>query len=167
MMAKIMGHFRRSVNGDNFDELKIKTGSTALKTAPQFSDAGDDSTPLDTDYAIAVPIPEEGGMVVVGFIDPKNAGITDPGEKRIYSRDGSGVIVCEFYMKGDRSCVLDNGQGRFELESGGDFVINGIRITKAGEIFDANGNSVSGHLHTSALPGSPVTAAYTPPMPPT
>lgn len=162
----IKSFFRGVINGSYFNSVKTDSGGGPLVTPKSFNDAGDDSQPLQSDYAVSVEISEEGSRVIVGYIDPQNAGVAGIGEKRIYSRESGGTIKAEIHLKNDGSILISNDAGQFELESGGDCVINGCKITTAGEIFDAFGNSLSGHLHTGNL-GNPVSVAYTPPMPPT
>jgi hypothetical protein len=167
LITRIISFVRTEKGGDKLSELEVNTGSDALSTVPHFSDIGDDSNPLLTDYAITVPLPETGALAVVGYADPINPPKAEKGDKRIIARDQStGLVTIEVWLKNDGSAIIENAMGSFALEAGGDVVINGARITKSGRIITALGNDVDDHLHTGNL-GTPVSAAYTPPMPPT
>lgn len=137
--------------------VKTDSGGGALITAQRFADAGDDSQPLTTDYAITVETEQEGRRVVVGFIDPINKGKSGPGEKRIVGRKLDGEVVAEVWLKDTGEILVANSQGEFKLEPGGDCVINGATITKDGEFVNKLGISLGGHGHPitggSSAPG--------------
>lgn len=84
--------------------------------------------------------------------------------------DGGAIITTPgstFDAKADGSIKGDNGNGSFELEVGGDFVVNGVRIDTAGNITSptsvsapsivADGKELAGHDHPitsgSSAPG--------------
>lgn len=142
---------RVTKNGAEYAEGIIDGGGVTLKTSPHFSAPGDDSHPLIGDHPIAVSIPQRGGAAIVGYVDPKNAGITDPGEVRRYARNADGEIQGSLWLQDDGTNILSNdevsltqfpdgsfeltnGPGLLTLEAGGDFVINGVRFSPGGII---------------------------------
>jgi hypothetical protein len=57
-----------------------------------YQPSGHDSQPQGGDFAIVVPGPESGSYVIVGWVDPNNAGTAKEGEVRLYSRSGANVV---------------------------------------------------------------------------
>jgi phage baseplate assembly protein gpV len=78
-----------------------------------------------------------------------------PGEKRIYARDGEGNEVAEIWLKGSGEIVISNGSAEATLGADGTVTVNGAEITPAGDVVSATGISLSTHTHTSAAAGSP------------
>ncbi len=190
-IGKILSFVRTLRNGSKVSDAKVDLGGGENILGEHFSDAGDDSFPLDTDYVLATQIPRAGGHAVVGYLDPINEPKAEPGDKRIFARDpATGLTVVEVWLKsngtaivlnGAGSFTLDpagaikgiNGNGNFELESGGNCVINGVVIDTDGNITSpakidaqevdaaislvAAGKEIVGHTHPitsgSSAPG--------------
>lgn len=141
-IGKIKKFTRETVNGVKFPKLTVDPGTTNNFTAELFTTAGDDAQPMSDDRVISVENHREGGQSVVGSIDTKNAGITKPGEKRIYSRRENGDVMCEVYLTNDGSIEVTspvakirldrsgsvrmiNDQGEIQLGGSGDISLNG------------------------------------------
>lgn len=152
LIGTILSFTRRTKsNGVKFSELKIDVGGGDIKTSQNYESAGNDSFPLITDKAIAVEIPRTGGVGVVGYLDPLDNKLAVAGEKRIYSRDpGTGLVIADLFLKADGSIKGNNANGSFELQSGGDFVVNGVTIDTSGNISSSGKITVTGNITTSA-----------------
>lgn len=151
-IGKLLSFVRTLRNGSKVSDAKVDLGGGENILSEHFSDAGDDSFPLDTDYVLASQIPRAGGHVVAGYLDPINEPIAMPGDKRIFARDpATGIAIVEVWLKGDGAALVSNancsftldpagsikginGNGSFELEIGGDCVINGVVIDTSGNI---------------------------------
>lgn len=174
-IAILENFVRIAKNGAKYAEGKIDQGGVLLKTCAHFSAPGDDSHPLIGDYPLAVPIPQRGGAAIAGYVDPKNAGITAPGEKRIYARNTDGEIQGSLWLKSDGTNILSNavvsltqnpdgsfaltnGPGLLTLEAGGDFVINGVRFKPGGiieavaSLKDTTAREYVPHIHNAGTP---------------
>ncbi len=172
----VLKNFTRVFSGDvHHTDATVDPGGQPLKTSEHFSAAGDDSHPLTGDYVAAVSIPRSGGCVAVGYVDPSNAAVTQPGGKRIYSRNENAAPQGQVWLKNngenlvansvvslkqtpDGAQIVTNGAGTYELEAGGDIVINGVRISPGGVITqvtsfkDAAGREYVNHLHNAGTP---------------
>lgn len=151
-IGKLLSFVRTLRNGSKVSDAKVDLGGGENILSEHFSDAGDDSFPLDTDYVLASQIPRAGGHVVAGYLDPINEPKAMPGDKRIFARDpATGLAIVEVWLKSDGTAVVSNGagsftldpagsikgingNGNFELESGGNCVINGVVIDTDGNI---------------------------------
>lgn len=204
-ISNVLSSLARVTRGTaSVSDLKTDPGGGANVTAQHFAPAGDDSNPLPDDYALIIPGQRAGQMSAAGYVDPKNAGITAPGEKRIYARDSSGGVTVEHHLKSSGEATTfnqkanitiapdgkitvegpvakvvisaagsikgSNGNGQFELEVAGDFVVNGVIIDTAGNItlpatktltsdnavhgtsLTAGGKELIGHLHLAGIP---------------
>jgi len=166
LIAKILSFTRTVRNSANVSDVKIDPGGGPNTTADHFGPAGDDSFPLKTDYAVTVPIPGSGREAVVGYVDPVNVPVAAEGDKRIYARDpATGAVVVEIWLQNDGMAVMENaaasftialdgsitglngGGGYFELQAGGDFVVNGATITASGDFVDSAGKTLRTHTH--------------------
>ena len=187
--------FRRDAK---ISDVEVDPGGGALVTPEHFEDAGSDSHPMPDDYVATMEVPRRGGVVAVGYLDPKAPQIAGPGEKAIYSRDASGNLIARVHLKSDGTVVLSgpiatvtyspngtmilsnpngsfvlnnagehfgfNGSGSYKLETGGDFVVNGVIISAAGSMtipggqsittpgLSANGVQVVDHIHDAGTP---------------
>lgn len=139
------------LDGIHSTDAKIDTGGGENRTGKIFGTPGDDSPPMAEDYAVAVDDPRTGGVAVVGYIDPNNAGTAEAGERRIYSRDESGAVIAEVYLQKDGSVsvlgagaslelgadgavAMANGPGSIAIDAAGVVTINGVTIDTAGNI---------------------------------
>lgn len=123
-------------------------GGGDVLRAENFSAAGDDSVPLPGDYAMFVETPESGNYACVGYIDLKNTKASAAGEKRIYARSGDGAQIVQLHLKNTGEASLLNDSGYVTLESGGDVLINGVRITSTGQIITPEGVTLNTHKHS-------------------
>ena len=151
-LARVISFLQGSVNGRQVSDVTLDPGGEAFITAEQFTNSGEDAHPLDKDIAVTVFIERIGGEVTVGYIDPNNDAVSDPGEKRIYARDLGGASVVDLHLKNDGSAVLDNGNGFIELQANGTVNINGMLIDSTGKLtvpssLILNGKELDGHTH--------------------
>ncbi|WNO24212.1 putative baseplate assembly protein [Acinetobacter phage Scuro] len=128
-------------------DVKVDRGSGDNVTAQHFGPSGDDSPPLAGDYAVLSNAAGTGRQSAVGYRDAKNAGEAAPGEKRLYARNSSGVVMATIWATGAGEISIFNNNGAFTLEPNGDVVINGVRISKTGVITLPNGVILNTHLH--------------------
>lgn len=180
-LISILRSFTRVVrNGAQASDVKIDPSGGANVTAEHFSAPGDDSHPLPDDFAVAVSVAQTGRAAVIGYIDPLNTPKAEDGEKRIYARDPSdGSVVVEVWLKNTGEALTSNvngsvtlspdgtikgvnTNGSFELQAGGDFVVNGVTIDKNGKVtiptsLNLAGKEIAGHDHAinsgSSAPG--------------
>lgn len=164
-LAKLLSFIRTVRNGANVSDVKIDPGGGPNITAQHFADPGDDSFPLTTDYPVSIDVAGSGRESIVGYVDPLNTPVAQPGDKRIYARDAnSGAIVVEVWLKNDGTATIFNSSGNyilkpdgehkifndngtFILQPDGEFNINGARITIGGDIITASGVSLDNHFH--------------------
>ncbi len=150
-IAKILSFLRVTRRGAKLSDVKVDPGGGPNVTAEHSAPAGDDSFPLDTDYAVLLQTPRSGSEVVVGYFDPLNTPKAEAGDKRIYARDSNGAVIVEVWLKNDGTGILSNANGSFtlspdgstkglnsngsfELQQGGDFLVNGVNIDTSGNI---------------------------------
>jgi len=151
-IAKLLSFVRVTRNSAKISDVKIDPGGGSNVTAEHFAPAGDDSFPLKTDYLVTNDLPRAGGEAVVDYLDPINTPKATEGDKRIYARDASnGAVSVEVWLKNDGTGILSNangsftrnpdgsikginGSGSFELQAGGNFVVNGVTIDPGGNI---------------------------------
>lgn len=133
-IATVLSHARRALRGALFGDVKMELGGGDIVTGEHFQPAGYDGVPLPGDKALAVDILRGGGVATAGTVDTSNAGSAQPGEARIYARNGGGAVVVQVFARADGSVVINNGNGSFTLEPGGDVTINGVRIDTDGNI---------------------------------
>ncbi len=164
IIGTILSTSRTVINGAQALIAKIDLGGGYIISPQLFLSPGEDSRPLPGDSLAGLPLRAAGRFVGVGAADPVNTGIAAAGEVRRYSRDSDGVIQATVHLKEDGSIEITsvaggssfvmgaggsisgtNGAGSFELEAGGDFVINGATISAAGEITNAAGIVLGTH----------------------
>lgn len=147
-IGKILSFLRVSKKSSKLSEVKVNQSSGNSATCEHFEDAGSDSFPLNTDYAVIVGMDRTGGSVAVGYVDPLTEKKALIGEKRIYARKVDGTQICEIWLKNDGTVLISNGIGNFSLDTSGEFNINGAKITPSGDFITKNGVSVNNHYHT-------------------
>lgn len=143
---------RASRNGSFVDDVKIDAGGQDNITAEDFRPSGDDSQPLPGDYPFYVGGVGNGRGAILGYVDPKNQGVADKGEKRIYARNSSGAVVCEAHFKKDGSYKIFNSIGFTEMGADGTANTNGVTIDKDGNMnvpnsLILNGREINLHDH--------------------
>lgn len=168
-----------TLRGVPVSDVKVDPGGGHNSTPQHFSDLGDDSHALPGDYMIALHVTLTRSEVA-GYLDPKLAKKSEPGDKRIYARDETtGLDVNEVWLKNDGTITITNSNGIFtvfadgsikgsnfngffELESGGAFMVNGATIGTDGAISSpvsmsapsvvANSLELAGHTHKAGTP---------------
>lgn len=172
LIARILSFTRVERNGAKTNDVKTDTGANANITSEHFSSPGDDSNPLPQDYCINVGVTGSGRQATIGYVDTLNGPKALTGDKRIYARDASGVLIVELWLKntGEAALFNDNGSvtlkpngsiegtnglGVFELQTNGDFVVNGVTIAANGSVTIPNsltldGKEIAGHTHSQA-----------------
>jgi len=137
LIARVLSFVRDLSEGDNFTEVKIDPDGTPTDSGEEgpnltgelFGPGGTDAPPLPQDYAAAVDYPGTGRVDVVGFLDPKNAGIAQGGEWRVYGRNADGSPNgAEIYLKRDGSVVISNNNGSLEISPLGAVTANGLDL---------------------------------------
>jgi len=142
-LARVLSFRRTTRNGARVEDVEVKPGGTSSVTLEQTGPPGDDSPPLDTDFAAGLDVEATGRGVAVGYADPKNAGQAAQGEKRFYSRDSSGDIQATIHLKGDGTIELRNASGSVTLQAAGDIEgENGggsLKLSAGGDLEFQNG----------------------------
>lgn len=144
--AKVKGFARFERNGVNFSRTTIDPGAAANQDSVHYSDAGDDSQPLEDDLVATSSNLETNGQNAVGYVDPKNAGIALPGEKRIYSRDTDGNIKASFYLQADGTIILANEIATITIDPAGNFDFTGGTFTINGQVFADHEHNAGANL---------------------
>ena len=180
MIYRLIEFFRRETPRRKTSFTRGDSGGGIIHTTEYFQPAGDDAQPMSSDMGVEVPTRGAEQYVSMGFVDPRNAGITEAGEKRIYARDQDGNVVVDIYLQRDGSLRamnengimhmrangsfrMSNSNGQAELQQGGDFVVNGARITAAGEIINAGGIVLGTHVHPYTWEDGPGGGSTNPP----
>lgn len=104
----LLSFARRVRNGVTVGEVKADPAAGINLTLDHYAPPGDDSQPLPGDYVHASATRQSGRYSAVGYLDPSNPPISDVGEKRIYSRDASGQVVAEIWLKNDGTILINN-----------------------------------------------------------
>lgn len=178
-IAKLLSFVRLTRNNAKVSDVKVDPGGGANITAEHFSAPGDDSHPLPGDYVALNTNSGTGREDAIGYVDPLNEPKALPGDKRIYARDENGVLIVEIWLKNTGEATIfnangsvtlspsgsikcANSSGSFELQAGGDFVVNGVTIDTNGNVTIPNsltlaGKEIAGHDHAinsgSSAPG--------------
>lgn len=121
LIGRILSFVRAQRNGAQISDVKTDPGGGANVTAEHFAPAGDDAHPLPDDYVYAGRSPQRGRYAALGYVDTANQSKAGPGEKRIYSRDSSGIQKAETWLKDDGTVVSENDQGSTTLAPDGSF----------------------------------------------
>ncbi|MEG1884843.1 MAG: hypothetical protein RR182_01045 [Alistipes sp.] len=157
-----MGIVSEVLSTDGVD-VKVDRGSNDNIQAKHFTSPGEDSHPLPGDYAALSQAGGTGRQTAVGYLDGKNDPQAAPGEKRIYSRDASGSIVAELWLKNTGEILLKNLNAVIRVDPAGEVNINGAIITPDGEITSASGVSLDNHTHAQGNDSSGDTEQETEP----
>jgi hypothetical protein len=80
---------------------------------------GVDALPLPGDTVALEDSSGTGCEQATGYADTRNAGKAAPGEVRLYSRDASGAVMGDVWLKGDGSIVATNAGGSLTLSAVG------------------------------------------------
>jgi len=153
-IANLLSFIRTTRNGANVSDVKVDPGGGYNVTVEHYSAPGDDSHPLTTDYVHINSNERSGGENAIGYLDPLNAGVAQPGDKRIYARDAdTGLTVVSWWLKNDGSAILANALGSIELLADGSVNINGVIIDSSGNMIIPaslvlNGKEIAEHDHS-------------------
>ena len=94
----------------------------AHATMTHYADPGDDSNPLTTDWVFGAPTRSSQVYVAAGYLDPINEAQSQPGEKRIYSRNAeTGEDIAEVFLKNTGEIEIGNEFGQLVLLPNGGF----------------------------------------------
>jgi|SRR5688572_9283445 len=144
---------------DGIDETKVDLGGGDVRTAQHFAPAGVDSVPLPGDKAALEDSVGSGNVQTTGYHDPRNEGVAEPGEHRLYSRDAQGVVRASVWLKNDGTIVIE-ANGPIEVTSTGPVTVDSpdVRLGgAAGQQVACVGDLVAGVVYAnSAAPGSPI-----------
>lgn len=171
-IAKLLSFVRVTRNSAKMSDVKVDPGGGSNITAENFTASGDDSHPLPGDYVALNTREGAGREDVIGYSDPLNEPKALPGDKRIYARDEDGVLIVEIWLKNTGEALISNdngsvtlspdgsikganGNGSFELQAGGDFLVNGVKIDASGNVtiptsLTLAGKEIAGHDHSQA-----------------
>lgn len=142
MTSTVRAFARRENAGAQFARTTIDPGAGSNQDAVHFSAPGDDAQPLPGDLVASASNLSTNGQNAIGYLDPKNAGITEPGEKRIYARAADGTIVSEMYLKNDGTIIISNQNAQMTINPAGNFDFTGGTFT-------INGQPFATHMHTA------------------
>jgi hypothetical protein len=161
LIGKVLGFTRTERNSAKVSDVKTDPGGGALLTSDNFQQSGTDSHPLAGDYAILVGTQGTGRYSVAGYVDPKNAQTSAPGEWRAYSRKADGTQAAQVWTKNDGTVLIGNGNGLITMRPDGVVDINGFIIGLDGNGTTANGISLDGHTHAQGVDSAGNTQAET------
>ncbi len=151
--AKVVNFARAVTNtGAHVINVTVNTGGNVLRRVKNMTAPGEDSPPLDTDFAIVVKVTKSGEYAGIGYADIINQGFAARGEKRIYGRDSAGVSVNEVYLKLDSSVLISNANGDITLGADGSVIM----ASPGGSLtLDTAGNvTITGELIIGGIPFS-------------
>lgn len=141
-IGEVLGWAARKLTGD----VRHDVGGGSVHLSQLFSDSGVDAPPLPGDYVIASDTQSRSRSAVVGVVDGKNASTAAAGERRTYARGADGTVKVELYLRADGSARLFNESGYIELQTSGQILANGARITTDGDVITAAGVSLNNHV---------------------
>lgn len=144
--------------------VKCDLGGDDALIADHFADGGDDCPPLAGDFVALDDGPGTGTKQATGYHDPSDvtARQAAPGEKRIYSRAGPGVLAATLWLKADGTIVIQSelapAGGTFEIGVDGVVTINGdAQIDATGEVIaKVSGGGVKLSTHLTPSPFGPL-----------
>lgn len=146
-LATIVEFLRSEVNGAPTPEAKVDRGGDDTVTGYHFAPPGDDAQPLPGDVAYLGDDLGAGNAQILGYQDPKNAGVAGKGERRLYARSADGASINQIWLKADGSVLVSNDQGSIELGADGTITVqNGqasAEIAPDGAVALANGQATA------------------------
>lgn len=120
LIGKLLQFVRGDVDGVTVADSVIDPGGGDNLSAPHYACPGDDSQPLADDFVATTTGTGAGAETAVGYLDPKNAGVAEPGEKRIYARKTDGTICAVVHLKNNGDVVLESVDGSVVVKLGAD-----------------------------------------------
>lgn len=122
-IAKLLSFLRVTRNGAQISDAKVNPGGGPNITAQHFSAPGDDSHPIPGDYVSMSADSGSGRESAVGYVDSLNTPKAQPGDKRIYARDGDGAVIVEVWLKNTGEATILNTNGTVTLRPDGGSII--------------------------------------------
>lgn len=162
-VAKIVSFARELVAGEQAPECRVDLDGGDSMTAHHFAPPGVDAVPLPGDVGYLGDDLGKGRAQLVGYQDPVSPGVAAPGEVRLYSRAGPGVMAVEVWLKGDGTLVARNLLGELALNPDGSSrvgnAIGELAVDAAGNVTwkTALGTNGAG-THAHATPFGPTSA---------
>jgi hypothetical protein len=114
-LATVVSFTRSVFAGAQAPECTVDRDGGETLTALHLGAPGDDAAPLPGDVAYLGSDEGSGAAQIVAYQDPSTPGVAAPGERRIYSRSGPGVVAAELWLKADGTLVAKNASGSLEL----------------------------------------------------
>lgn len=105
LIGSVIEFLREQIEGEQVIGVKFDPGGEDTAIADHVAPAGIDAPPLQDDYVGVTQGAGTGRWVVLGYVDPKNEGIANPGEVRLYSRDSDGAVLVTLRMAADEEFV--------------------------------------------------------------
>lgn len=128
-----------------------RAAGTGRETAVGYLDPKNESKAQAGEKRIYARDPDTGDVVVEIWLknDGEALAINANGSVKLRPDGGSVVTTPEstFDCAADGSITGQNANGAFSLETGGDFVVNGAKITTGGDVVSATGVSLNNHPH--------------------
>jgi hypothetical protein len=167
-LATVVSFERTVVAGAQSPECTVDRDGDETLRAHHFAAPGDDAPPLPSDVAYLGDDAGAGAAQAVAYQDPSTAGVAAPGERRLYSRSGPGVVAAELWLKADGTLVAKNASGSLELGPDGSGSIanalGSIAVDAAGNVTwttPLGTNGAATHTHPTpfgpsgpAIPGT-------------
>lgn len=141
--------FTDNLEDGQITRVMVDPGGNPARTTDHISSPGLDAPPLEgDDFGFGLRSSGEGRFVVLGYASPRSWRSALPGERRQVSRAISGDVVAEFYLRRDGTILLlGAGGGKAELQTNGDWDVNGAKITIDGDVVTSDGISLRSHTH--------------------
>lgn len=164
-LATVVEFLRSTVEGVPTPEAKVDRGGDDTITGYHFAPPGDDSQPLAGDVAYLGDDQGAGNAQILGYQDPKNAGVAGPGERRLYARSTDGTVVSQVWLKADGSILASNDQGSAQLAPDGTITLQNatgsVEIDAAGNVtfktpLGTFGAATHQHLSPFGPTGAPI-----------
>lgn len=155
-VAEVLGFERVTTDGVTAEEVRVDPGDSDAARAEHWAPPGDDSAPLNGDFAQLVESEfGSGGEAAVGYGD-QTTKMAGQGEKRIYARSQDGAVVAAIWLKSDGTIEITNsGAKSFEMAPNGDVTIRGNLLVE-GEVTAKSATpgtavKLSTHVHPSPV----------------
>jgi hypothetical protein len=141
-VAWVKSWTRETDTDDNSIEVIADLGGGDTATLDHYTPAGIDAPPVVGDLLSGTESVGTGEYFATGYVDPKNEGIAESGDIRLYARDSDGNPIAEIHvmnsgdvelsgpvatviLRADGTIHCSNESGNFELAVSGIFTANG------------------------------------------
>lgn len=127
--------FERRVEGDSQNAYtKIDAGGGDVEEVQHLEAPGEDSPPIDGDFAAVEELGRSGSKHAVAYHDPKSPPRAQRGEKRLYCRTETGELVAELWMQhGEFHVEIFKTDVPFVIKSPGKVVVDSPDVNLGGE----------------------------------